>query len=150
MHLPWNQSSQGPSQAIIHVWSSGLRQMQKSSEESPSSISSSWSSSFAFSTEELRAGVTEPCFPPLGAGVTEPCFPPFGAGVLLARLEAGVPVRGSAGELTTLSLSILRFLLEPLAVLAVPFLGAARFLVGADLGFAGGFGVGVSAVSAGG
>ena len=128
-HRPWNQSSQGPSHPIIQVWSSGLRQMQNSSEESPSSISSSSSSSFAFATEELRAGVTEPCFPPLGAGV------------LLARLEAGVPVRGKAGELATLPFSVLRFLFVGLTALAVPFLGAARFLDGACLGFADAFGV---------
>ncbi len=100
--------------------------MQKSSDESPSSISSSSSSSFAFATDELRAGVMEPCFPPLGAGV------------LLARLEAGVPVRGQAGELAMLSVSILRFLLGGFFAFAVPFFGAGRFLDGACFGFADG------------
>ena len=78
-------------------------------------------------TEELRAGVTDPCL----------MF--FGTGVLLARPDAGVCVRGKAGVLGALSVSILRFFAAGFA-LAVPFLGAARFLDVAALGFSKGFG----------
>ena len=80
-------------------------------------------------TEELRAGVTDPCF-----GF-------FGTGVLLARPDAGVCVRGKAGVLGMLSVSIFRFFAAGFA-LAVPFLGAARFLVVVALGFSEGLGEG--------
>ena len=99
------------------------------------SISSSSSSSFDFKTDELRAGVSEPCFWFLGAGV------------LLARLEAGVPLRGRAGELATLSVlvvSTLRFFAAGFIVLAVPCFGAARFLLGRALGFSEAFRVDAS------
>ena len=99
------------------------------------SISSSSSSSLDFNTDELRTGVSEPCFWFLGAGV------------LLARLEAGVPLRGKAGELAMLSLlvvSILRFFAAGFIALAVPFFGAARFLLGAALGFSDVFRIGAS------
>ena len=52
-----------------------------------------------------------------------------------------MPVRGKAGELAMLPFSVLRFLFVGLTALAVPFLGAARFLDGACLGFADAFGV---------
>lgn len=117
-HLPWNQSSHGPSHPIIQVWSSGLRQMQKSSVSSMSSSSSCWP------TEELRVGVADSCLR----------F--FGAGVLLARLEVGVAERFTEGVPSMLSVSSLRFFVAGLTALAVPFLGAARFLVGAGFGFA--------------
>lgn len=103
------------------VWSSGFLHMQYTS---PSS--SSLSPSGPFATDELRAGVTEPCLRCLGAGV------------MLVRLVAGVPVRWPGGVPSILSLSSLRLFAAGFTVLAVPFLeedGAARFLLGAGLGF---------------
>ena len=85
-----------------------------------SSSSPSSSSSSGFATDELRVGVADSCLP----------F--FGTGVPLARLVAGVPVRGEA---LPLSVSILRFFDGGFT--AVPFLGAARFLGGPTFGFTG-------------
>ena len=64
--------------------------------------------------------------------MADSCLPLLGAGVPLARLVAGVPVRGEA---LPLSFSIFRFLAGGFT--AVPFFGAARFLGGPVLGFAG-------------
>ena len=57
-----------------------------------------------------------------------------------------MPVRGKAGELAMLPFSVLRFLFVGLTALAVPFLGAARFLDGACLGFPDAFRVEASIV----
>lgn len=104
--------------------------------------SSSYSASFAAATEELRAGVEEPCFWAWA----------LGAGVLLARLEDGVPLRGRAGVdgmLSALVVSILRFFAAGFFMLAVPFLGAARFFVGVALGFSEFLLAGISIVAEG-